>query len=98
MALLTSPPLGPAIWRQTAEALDDRGWQVLVVPRLAEAPHSPTMVLEHLLNCLPEEPALTLVAHSTAGLYLPTVAAERRMVASVCTPTQLCPQPLERLY
>ena len=83
MALLASPLLGPATWRQTAEALADRGWQVLVAPRLAEAPHSPTMVLEHLLNCLPDERALALVAHSNAGLYLPSVAVRRRVVASV---------------
>ena len=36
-----------------------------------------------LLNCLPDGPALALVAHSNAGLYLPSVAAERRVVASV---------------
>ena len=83
VALLASPLLGPATWRQTAEALAERGWQVLLVPRLAEAPQSPTMVLEHLLTCLPDGPALALVAHSNAGLYQPSVAAERRVVASV---------------
>ena len=83
VALLASPLLGPAMWSRTADALVDHGWRVLVVPRLAEAPRIPTMVLEHLLNCLPVRSALALVAHSNAGLYLPSLAAERRVVASV---------------
>jgi hypothetical protein len=83
VAFLASPLLGPAIWRQTAKALADHGWQVLIVPRLAEAPDHPRMVLAHLLNCLPDGPALALIAHSNAGLYLPSVATERRVVASV---------------
>lgn len=83
VALLASPLLGPAMWRPTADSLADHGWQVLVVPRLVEAPHTPAIVLEHLSNCLPVGPALALVAHSNAGLYLPSLAAERRVVASV---------------
>ena len=67
LALLASPLLGPATWRQTAEALADRDWQVLLVPRLAEAPQSPTMVLEHLLNCLPDGPALAPRTNSDSG-------------------------------
>jgi hypothetical protein len=46
VALLASPLLGPAMWSRTADALVDHGWHVLVVPRLAEAPRIPTMVLE----------------------------------------------------
>jgi hypothetical protein len=83
VALLASPLLGPATWSPTADALVDHGWRVLVAPRLAEAPHSPATVLEHLLNCLPVGSALALVAHSNAGLYLPSLAAERSVVASV---------------
>jgi hypothetical protein len=41
------------------------------------------MVLNHLLDCLPDGPALALVAHSNAGLYVPSLAAERCVVASV---------------
>lgn len=83
VALLASPLLGPAVWRSTAAKLADHGWDVLVVPGLDRAPGSPHVVLKHLRNVLPVEPPLALVAHSNAGLYLPTLAAERRTVASV---------------
>lgn len=56
-------------------------------PQLVRAdgapPGSPEAVLEHLRNVLPVEPPLALVAHSNAGLYLPTAAAERRTMAGV---------------
>jgi len=83
VALLASPLLGPAVWRPAATALADRGWDVLVVPRLAQAPRCPAQVLAHLLDALPAGRGLALVAHSNAGLYLPAVAAERQVVASV---------------
>jgi len=83
VALLASPLLGAAVWRPAATALTDRGWDVLVVPGLAQAPRHPAQVLAHLLDALPDGPALGLVAHSNAGLYLPALAAERRVAASV---------------
>lgn len=83
VALLASPLLGPAVWRPAAAKLADHGWDVRVVPGLAQAPGSRRPVLEHLRNVLPVESPLALVAHSNAGLYLPTAAAERRVVASV---------------
>jgi len=83
VALLASPLLGAAVWRPAATALTDRGWDVLVVPGLAQAPRHPAQVLAHLLDALPDGPALALVAHSNAGLYLPALAAERRVAASV---------------
>jgi hypothetical protein len=83
VALLASPLLGPAIWRPTGEALSEHGWQVLVIPQLPQAPRSPEMVLKHLLECVPSGSPLALVAHSNAGLYVPSVCAERRVVASV---------------
>jgi hypothetical protein len=83
VALLASPLLGPAMWRPAADALADYGWQVLVCSRLPESPHGPAMILKHLLDCLPDGPTLALGAPSNAGLYVPSLAAERCVVASV---------------
>jgi hypothetical protein len=83
LALVSSPLLGPAVWRPVADALAEQGWQILVIPQLAEAPRTPAMVLKHLLTWLPGDRPLALVAHSNAGLYLPSVASKRRVVASV---------------
>jgi hypothetical protein len=103
VAFLASPLLGPAVWRSAAEALSDLGWRVLAVPGPAEAPTGPAEVLQHLLGCLPTGPALALVAHSNAGLYLPRLGAEREVVANVYAdaalpaavgPTPMAPPPM----
>jgi hypothetical protein len=103
VAFLASPLLGPAVWRSAAGALADLGWRVLVVPGLAGAPTSPAEVLKHLLGCLSAGPALALVAHSNAGLYLPTLSAECEVVANVYAdaalpaavgPTPMAPPPM----
>jgi hypothetical protein len=83
VALLASPLLGPAVWRSCAPALAALGWDVLVVPRPGRAPSGPDAVLEHLWSALPVGRPLALVAHSNAGLYLPAVSAERRVLAMV---------------
>jgi hypothetical protein len=83
VVLLASPLLGPAVWRCCASALGDLGWDVLVAPGPGRAPRGPRDVLEHLRSVLPVGPPLALVAHSNAGLHLPVVCAERRVLATV---------------
>ena len=91
MALLASPLLGPAVWSAVAAVMSDLGWDVLVVPMPAQAPLGPDQVREHLLDVLPTGQPLAVVAHSNAGLYVPTVAVERAVVASVFVDAALPP-------
>ncbi len=91
LALLASPLLGPAVWRPAAVALHGLGWRVLLVPRSMEAPRQPQDVREHLLSDLPAEQQVAVVAHSNAGLYVPALAAERPVVATVFADAALPP-------
>jgi len=91
VALLASPLLGPAVWRPAAVALQGLGWRVLLVPGPVGAPRQPQDVLEHLLSHLPAEQPVAVVAHSNAGLYVPALAAERSVVASVFADAALPP-------
>lgn len=91
LALLASPLLGPAVWRPAAAALRGLGWRVLLVPRSVEAPRQPQDVLEHLLSELPADQQVAVVAHSNAALYVPALAAERRVVAAVFADAALPP-------
>lgn len=91
VALLASPLLGPAVWRPTAAVLTALGWDVLVVPGSDRPPRSPAEVRDHLLSHLPADCALGVVAHSNAGLYVPVLATERHVVATVFADAALPP-------
>ncbi|MGQ0844369.1 MAG: hypothetical protein ACT4QF_09555 [Sporichthyaceae bacterium] len=104
LALLPSPLLGPAAWEPVAALLRAGGVEV-VVPRTPSRPTKPAEVLTAFLDGLPSRPLL-LVPHSNAGLYVPALAARRRVTATVfvdaalpgpdpTTPT--CPPPLRAL-
>ena len=80
LALLPSPLLGPRVWADVAPLLRAQG-RVVVTPPAAGA--TPDAVLAGLLDDLPVDRDLVLVPHSNAGLYVPAVAAVRRVVGCV---------------
>ncbi|RYP86447.1 hypothetical protein EKO23_09075 [Nocardioides guangzhouensis] len=80
LALLPSPLLGPRVWADVADRLRTAGADV-VVARTAGT--TPAEVLASALADLPEDRPLALVPHSNAGLYVPALAAERRVTACV---------------
>jgi hypothetical protein len=83
VALLPSPLLGPAVWRPVAKALSLHGWLVKTAPAGERAPTGPSEVLRTFLAALPPDKDIVLVAHSNAGLYVPALVQERRVVANV---------------
>ena len=83
VALLPSPLLGPAVWHPVARALSLRGWVVKTVAAAERAPTCPSDVLRTFLAALPPDQDIVLVAHSNAGLYVPALVQERRVVANV---------------
>lgn len=91
LALLPSPLLGPATWQPVSAALLRRGWTVIAPPAAQAAPRTPDDVLRSLLAALPTDRDLVLVPHSNAGLYVPTLAMERRATAYVFVDAGLPP-------
>ena len=83
LALLPSPLLGPAVWQPVADALTARGRRAIAVAPPLVSPRSWEDILSALLSALPEDEDLVLVPHSNAGLYVPSLVAERRVAASV---------------
>ncbi|MFJ8201034.1 alpha/beta hydrolase [Streptomyces sp. NPDC096152] len=77
--LVHSPSVGPSTWHPAAEHLTAAGCQVLV-PSLLHIgagappfwPRTVSAVRDHLRQISADRP-LTLVAHSNAGLFLPTI-------------------------
>lgn len=73
--VLPSPLLGPAAYLPLAAALDEQGLRT----RVAELPHgplSPAVVLSAFVDQLRTSGATTLVAHSNAGYFVPSLCAE----------------------
>lgn len=91
LTLLSSPLLGPAVWRPTADQLATRGWSVTDPPARHEPPRTPSEALQHLLAAVPADPEVVLVPHSNAGLYVPTLVERRRVVATVFVDAGLPP-------
>ncbi|WP_304454389.1 alpha/beta hydrolase [Nocardiopsis sp. YSL2] len=79
--LVHSPSLGPSTWRPVAEHLAAAGFRVRVPSLLHTGTGGPPFwprVVEAVRDDLWQVPAdspVTLVAHSNAGLFLPTVSA-----------------------
>ena len=80
LALLPSPLLGPRVWADVAARLRDTGREVATPSARGGTPGE---VLASLLGGLPAARDLILVPHSNAGLYVPAVAAVRRVVGCV---------------
>lgn len=92
VALLPSPLLGPAVWRPAAEALSLLGWTVMTVPTTPLPATGPDDVLGTFLSALPTDEDIILVPHSNAGLYVPALVGERRVVGSVFVDAGLPPR------
>jgi hypothetical protein len=82
LALLPSPLLGAAVWQPVAAHLVRAGWMV-VTPEARVAPRTPGDALRSFLEALPADQDLVLIPHSNAGLYVPAITAERRVVGYV---------------
>ena len=80
LALLPSPLLGPRVWADVAAGLRDTGREVATPSARGGTPDE---VLATLLDGLAADRDLVLVPHSNAGLYVPAVAAVRRVVGCV---------------
>jgi len=83
LCLLPSPLLGPSCWRPVADVLSDRRWTVADVPRPSRAPRRPADALGAYLAAIPSDRAVVLVPHSNAGLFVPWLAARRRVAGYV---------------
>jgi hypothetical protein len=78
VVLLSSPLLGPAVWRPVADLLRSRGHDP-VVPTLPATVTTPQDVLSGWLGQLPPGSAPGLVPHSNAGLYVAALADAREV-------------------
>lgn len=91
VALLASPLLGPAVWQPVAQALRQRG--VDVVAAAASRPtRSAADVRQRFLADVPADRDVVAVPHSNAGAYVPALVAQRRVVASVFVDAVLPPR------
>jgi hypothetical protein len=90
LALLASPLLGSAVWQPVAQVLADHGWHTLIC--VAAPPlRAGQDALDAFLATLPTEQDLVLVPHSNAGVYVPGVSLQRRVVGAVFVDAVLPP-------
>lgn len=82
LALLSSPLLGPAVWRPVSQVLTGLGWDVHLVPGPASTPRDGGEMLTHLIAQLPAGIDLAVAAHSNAGLHVPALTGVRHLLAS----------------
>lgn len=77
--LVHSPSVGPSTWRPVADRLTAAGYQVRVPSLLDVAAGSPPFwpavvaAVRDDLAAVPADSPVTLVAHSNAGLFVPTI-------------------------
>ena len=92
LALLGSPLLGPAVWESTAVVLTAAGHRCVLAgqPR-ARGVRTVTDALDAFEADLPDDD-LVLVVHSNAGLYVPALAARRRVLGTVFVDAALPPR------
>ena len=90
--LLPSPLLGPSCWRPVADLLADRGWAVAGVPQPSRAPRRAADALAAYLAAIPADRDVVLIPHSNAGLFVPSLAEQRRVAGHIFTDAGL---PLE---
>jgi hypothetical protein len=82
LCLLPSPLLGPACWRPVSDVLSDRGFTVTAIAS-GRAPRTGADVLAAYLAAIPADRDVVLVPHSNAGLFVPSLAAQRRVAGYV---------------
>jgi hypothetical protein len=83
LCLLPSPLLGPSCWRPVADALSDRGWAVARTPGPSRAPRCVADVVSAYLAAIPSDRDVVLIPHSNAGLFVPSLAVQRRVAGYV---------------
>ena len=84
LCLLPSPLLGPACWRPVAGVLSDRGFAVAGSGTASgRAPRTGADALAAYLAAVPADRDVVLVPHSNAGLFVPSLAAARRVAGYV---------------
>jgi hypothetical protein len=91
LALLPSAFLGPAAWEPVAHGLRAIGWAVANSVATGSV-RTPDDVLNSYLAALPVDRDVVLVPHSNAGLFVPALAHQRRVVASVFVDAALPPE------
>ena len=82
LVLLPSPLLGPAVWHAVGLLLSARGWTVAGLPRF-DSIASYRDVLSAWERALPPDADYVLIPHSNAGLYVPALGENRRVVGQV---------------
>jgi hypothetical protein len=91
LCLLPSTLLGPSCWRPVADALSDRGLAVAVTPQPPRAPRCAADALGAYLAAIPSDRDVVLVPHSNAGVFVPSLAAQRRTAGYVFVDAGLPP-------
>jgi hypothetical protein len=90
LALLASPLLGSAVWQPVARVLADHGWRTVIC--VAAPPvRTGQDALDAFVATLPTEQDLVVVPHSNAGLYVPELVMQRRVVGAVFVDAVLPP-------
>jgi hypothetical protein len=84
LCLLPSPLLGPACWRPVSQVLSDRGFEVASGGLTSgRAPRTWADALAAYLAAIPLDRDVVLVPHSNAGLFVPSLTAQRRVAGYV---------------
>ena len=90
LALLPSPLLGSAVWQPVARVLADHGWHTVIC--VAAPPvRTGQDALDAFVATLPTEQDLVVVPHSNAGVYVPELVMQRRVVGAVFVDAVLPP-------
>lgn len=83
LGLLPSPLLGRAVWAPVAHQLSRGGWSVVIASAAVTSPRTPSEALHAFVGALPADRDLVLIPHSNAGLYVPALAQQCRVVANL---------------
>lgn len=90
LALLPSPLLGSAVWQPVARVLAGYGWHT-VICEAAPQVRTGRDALDAFVATLPTEQDLVVVPHSNAGVYVPGLVMQRRVVGAVFVDAVLPP-------
>ena len=90
LVLLPSPLLGSAVWHPVAQVLADHGWHTVIC--VAAPPvRTGQDALDAFVATLPTEQDLVVVPHSNAGMFVPGLVMQRRVVGAVFVDAVLPP-------
>jgi hypothetical protein len=81
LCLLPSPLIGPSVWQPVSDVLSSRGWPVVSVPGRDVRTFGDALAM--YLAAIPADRSVVLIAHSNAGLFVPSLAARRRAAGYV---------------